>query len=300
MGNGEIKSTSFRSGIVTIIGATNSGKSTLVNALVEKPVSIVSDKPQTTRLRTVGVLNLPNAQILLQDTPGISQPRILFEEKLVQLALESLKGSDIILFLVDATQGFREWEQMILKHLKKVNSPTILAINKNDLVSQEKIEEMSRQARSFYPFHSILSISALLKVNLSDLINQILDLLPTGVPYYPEGMTSNLPENLQVSEFIREKILAHTYDEIPYSTAVVVEEIRKEEKTVYISATIYVEEPSQKKIIIGEKGKMLKLIGTESRLQLEQYYQKPVFLDLWVKVKKKWRRKEDFLKILGY
>ncbi|MFN4181750.1 MAG: GTPase Era [bacterium] len=300
MGNGEIKSPTFRSGIVTIIGATNAGKSTLVNALVDMPVSVVSDKPQTTRLRTVGILNLPHAQILLQDTPGITNPRILFEEKLVNLALESLKGSDVILFLLDATQGFREWENMILQHLKKVSLPTILAINKNDLVSRERIEELTSQARTLYPFHAILSISALLKVNLSDLIPLILDLLPPGVPYYPEGMTSNLPENLQVAEFIREKILAHTYDEIPYSTAVVVEEIRKEGKPVYISAIIYVEEPSQKKIVIGEKGKMLKLIGTESRKQLEQYYQKPVFLDLWVKVKKKWRRKEDFLKTLGY
>ena len=129
MGNGEINTIPFRSGVVTIIGATNSGKSTLVNALVDKPVSIVSDKPQTTRLRTVGILNLPNAQILLQDTPGISHPRILFEEKLVRLALESLKGSDAIIFLLDATQGFREWEDIILQHLKKISVPTILAIN---------------------------------------------------------------------------------------------------------------------------------------------------------------------------
>ncbi len=300
MGNRQVNSDSFRSGLVTIVGATNSGKSTLVNALIGKKISIVSEKPQTTRLQTIGVWNFPGAQILLQDTPGIVHPRILLEEKLIHLAFEALKGSDAILFLLDGTQGFRQWEEIILKHLRPLSIPVVLAINKMDLISPQKIQALQEETRNHYVFHEVIPISALHRLNLARLSEILHHLMPLNPPYYPPEYSSNLSHQLLAAETIREKILQHTYEEIPHSAAVVIDEFRQDEHKYYISAIIYVEEQSQRKILIGEKGKMAKIIGTEARKDLQKHFQKPIFLDLWVKVKKKWRRREDFLKALGY
>lgn len=290
----------FRSGIVAVIGGANVGKSTLVNALVGRKVAAVSDKPQTTRLRALGIKHDPRGQLILMDTPGITEPRILLEEKLVHQAFGAIREADVVLFLLDATKPIGPWEDAIFRRLPGLNSPVVLAVNKLDLVTPERLDRIRAEACGRFPFRHVHEISALRGDGLGALEGTLWDLLPEGPPYFPPGMTSSLPLPLQIGEIIREKVMCNTREEIPHAVAVSEVELIEEESRLRVNATLIVEHNSQKGILIGKGGSMLNLIGREAREDIENLVGRHVFLELWVKVKEKWRRREDFLKTLGF
>jgi GTP-binding protein Era len=289
----------MKSGFVAVAGKPNVGKSTLINALMKRKVVIVSDKPQTTRNRINCVLNTPEAQIVLVDTPGIHKPLHKFGEYMVKIAVNALKGQDLILFLIDPIDMVRESDLNIAKIIKEANIPTILVINKIDAATQEQIQEAERRIKTVLDENSNIiaefKISALTGNNLNELLEKIVEALPEGPQYYPEDMTTDRPLAFMISELIREKIFHLTSEEIPHSTAVVVEEITNKENLVYIRAEIYVERPSQKGIIIGQKGRMIKKIGMLARKDIENILDDKVYLDLYVKVKDKWRQKDSII-----
>ncbi|MBM7558630.1 GTPase Era [Marinitoga litoralis] len=287
----------MKSGFVAVAGKPNVGKSTLINALMKRKVVIVSDKPQTTRNRINCVLTTPEAQIVLVDTPGIHKPLHKFGEYMVKIAVNALKGQDLILFLIDPIDMVRESDLNIAKIIKESNIPTILVINKIDAATPQQIQEAENRIKPVLEDSIIAEykISALTGENLSELLEKIIEVLPEGPQYYPEDMTTDRPLAFMISEIIREKIFHLTSEEIPHSTAVVVEEITDKEDLVYIRAEIYVERQSQKGIIIGQKGRMIKKIGMLARKELEAILDDKVYLDLYVKVKDKWRQKDSII-----
>jgi len=290
----------FRSGIVVVLGATNTGKSTLVNALVGEKISIVSEKPQTTRLKTSAVLHLPDAQVVFVDTPGIVNPRLPVEQSLVNTAFQALPGADLVLFLIDATKGMGNWESLALKKLSSLSIPVFLLINKIDLIPENQWVAHEKSLSAFFPFQKTFLISALKGIHLHLLLQEIQSVLPEGPPYFPVGMKTDLPLPLQIAEIIREKVFELTKEEIPHSTAVMDVNAEDRGERMYISAILAVEQASQKKILIGKGGVMLKAIGSSARKDIEKLVGKPIYLELWVKVKKKWRQREDLLRSLGY
>lgn len=289
----------MKSGFVAVAGKPNVGKSTLINALMKRKVVIVSDKPQTTRNRVNCILNTSDAQIVLVDTPGIHKPLHKFGEYMVKIAINALKGQDLILFLIDPIDQVRESDLNIARIIKESKIPTILVINKIDAATPEQIEEAERRIKTeLDETDNIIAeykISALTGKNLSNLLQTIIENLPEGPQYYPDDMTTDRPLAFMISELIREKIFHLTEEEIPHSTAVVVEEITDKEDLVYIRAEIYVERQSQKGIIIGQKGRMIKKIGMLARKDIEALLDDKVYLDLYVKVKEKWRRKDSII-----
>ncbi|GAB6189652.1 GTPase Era [Marinitoga arctica] len=289
----------MKSGFVAVAGKPNVGKSTLINALMKRKVVIVSDKPQTTRNRVNCILNTQDAQIVLVDTPGIHKPLHKFGEYMVKIAINALKGQDLILFLIDPIDKVRESDLNIAKIIKESKIPTILLINKIDAATQEQIKEAERRIKTVLDENSNViaefKISALTGQNLSELLQTITENLPEGPQYYPEDMATDRPLAFMISELIREKIFHLTSEEIPHSTAVVVEEITNKEDLVYIRAEIYVERQSQKGIIIGQKGRMIKKIGMLARKDIEMLLDDKVYLDLYVKVKDKWRQKDSII-----
>lgn len=289
----------MKSGFVAVAGKPNVGKSTLINALMKRKVVIVSDKPQTTRNRVNCILNTSDAQIVLVDTPGIHKPLHKFGEYMVKIAINALKGQDLILFLIDPIDQVRESDLNIARIIKESKIPTILVINKIDAATPEQIEEAERRIKTELDETTNIiaeyKISALTGKNLSNLLQTIIENLPEGPQYYPDDMTTDRPLAFMISELIREKIFHLTEEEIPHSTAVVVEEITDKEDLVYIRAEIYVERQSQKGIIIGQKGRMIKKIGMLARKDIEALLDDKVYLDLYVKVKEKWRRKDSII-----
>ncbi|KAF2956725.1 GTPase Era [Marinitoga sp. 38H-ov] len=288
----------MKSGFVAVAGKPNVGKSTLINALLKRKVVIVSDKPQTTRNRINCVLTTPEAQIVLVDTPGIHKPLHKFGEYMVKIAVNALKGQDLILFLIDPIDMVRESDLNIAKIIKESNIPTILVINKIDAATPRQIQEAENRIKTVLNDDNIIAefkISALTGENLSELLEKIIEVLPEGPQYYPEDMTTDRPLAFMISEIIREKIFHLTSEEIPHSTAVIVEEITDKEDLIYIRAEIYVERQSQKGIIIGQKGRMIKKIGMLARKELEAILDDKVYLDLYVKVKDKWRQKDSII-----
>ncbi|SHF10612.1 GTP-binding protein Era [Marinitoga hydrogenitolerans DSM 16785] len=289
----------MKSGFVAVAGKPNVGKSTLINALMKRKVVIVSDKPQTTRNRVNCILNTQDAQIVLVDTPGIHKPLHKFGEYMVKIAVNALKGQDLILFLIDPIDKIRESDLNIAKIIKESKIPTILVINKIDSATPEQIKEAEERIKTVLDKNSNIiaefKISALTGENLSELLEKIIDTLPEGPQYYPEDMTTDRPLAFMISELIREKIFHLTSEEIPHSTAVVVEEITNKEDLVYIRAEIYIERQSQKGIIIGQKGRMIKKIGMLARKDIEMLLDDRVYLDLYVKVKDKWRQKDSII-----
>ncbi len=283
----------FKSGFVGILGRPNVGKSTLLNTLVQKKLAIVSDKPQTTRHRIRCVVNRPDAQIIFIDTPGFHKPKDALGKHLNKAVRKTMKEVDVILFVVDAFKGIGKGDHFIAAELKKIFTPCILLLNKIDLVRQNKLNEQMKLAKELNNF-KVFPISALKGINIDVLIDNLVELLPEGPKYYPEDMITDQPERLIAAEFIRETVVNLTYEEIPYSVAVDVEEISKREgkELVDIYATIYVERDSQKGIIIGEKGKLLKEIGKQARLNIQNLLGSQVNLQSHVKVRKKWRRDE--------
>lgn len=291
----------FKSGFVSIIGRPNVGKSTLLNLILGEKLAIISPKPQTTRNRILGIKNLPAGQIVFLDTPGIHQSPLKLNQAMVKTALATYHEVDVICFLIEAHRPDHEENEFVLKTLEKESKPIFLVINKIDLVGKDDLLPIMEKYSSRRPFAQIIPLSALLGDGVDILVNELWQILPAGPKYFPDDMVTDLPERFLVAELIREKVFKFTREEIPYATAVVVEEFKeKEEKNlIVIKATIQVERESQKGIIIGEKGRMLKEIGQRARAEIEALLGTKVFLELWVKVEKNWREDPRALRRLG-
>ena len=280
----------YKSGFVTVIGRPNVGKSTLINHIIGQKIAIMSDKPQTTRSRIQCVYSTEDVQIIFLDTPGIHKPKYKLGEYMLKAAEGTLKEVDVIFFVVDATEKFGGGENYIIERLKSTSKPVILVINKLDLIEREQSLPIIASYSDKYKFAAIVPISAMDGTNVEILLDEAKKLLPNGPQYYPANMVTDQPERLIIAELIREKVLHSTEDEVPHSIAVDIDEITKRDNgDNYIRATIYVERESQKGILIGKKGAMLKNIGQLSRPEIEMLLGTKVYLDLWVKVKKNWR-----------
>jgi GTP-binding protein Era len=293
-----MQSSAFKSGFVAIIGRPNVGKSTLMNTLLGEKISIISDKPQTTRNRIRGILTRPDAQLVFIDTPGIHKPLHRMNEVMVHAAVKTFSEVDVILFLVEATEKPGAGDKFILDSLAKVSTPVLLLINKVDLVRKEALLPLMQEYSTLRDFAEIIPVSAL-KDDLGGLIEAIVGRLPAGPKYFPEDQLTDQPERFVVSEIIREKIFELTKEEIPYSTAVMIEDMKEEPDLTRVNAVVYVERDSQKGIIIGKGGAMLKQIGTRAREDAEKLLGVKVFLQLWVKVKKGWREDDRMLRHIG-
>lgn len=291
----------YKSGFVAVVGRPNVGKSTLMNALLGQKVAIVSDKPQTTRNTIRGVLTLEHAQIVFLDTPGLHKPLHKLGEYMVKSAFQALEDVDLVLWLVEAGK-WTTADNHILEELSGVQQPVILVANKADQVSSAEQEAFLEQVAEKRTFAASLAVSALEGTNLDELIDLIVERLEEGPKYYPDDWLSDQPERFIVAEFIREELFLRTEQEVPHSIAVDVDEIKEdaEKNLLRIRATIYVERDSQKGIVIGQGGRMLKEVGTNARLQMERLLGARVHLELWVKVKKDWRNKPGALRELGY
>lgn len=288
----------FRSGFIAIVGRPNVGKSTLLNALLGEKIAIISDKPQTTRNRILGIVNARNGQLVFIDTPGIHKPMHKMNEYMVRTALATYNEVDVILMMVEANEQPGGGDRYIIDTLKDVKTPVFLLINKVDLVEKQTLLPLIRQYSELRPFAEIIPVSAL-RNDLGALLDLIMERMPEGPRYFPDDQLTDQPERFIVSELIREKIFELTKDEIPYSTAVVIEQMKEEPEITRITAVIYVERDSQKGILIGRGGAMLKQIGTLARHDAEKLLGAKIFLQLWVKVKKGWREDEQMLKNLG-
>lgn len=292
----------FRSGFVSIIGRSNVGKSTLLNKIIGEKIAIVSDKPQTTRNKILGVKNLPGIQVVFIDTPGIHKPRHKLNEYMVNTALSTLDEVDIIFFMIEAGELSGPGDRYIIGLLDKITKPVFLLINKIDIVQKDTLLPQIEEYRHLYKFEEIFPISALCGDNLDKLNESLKKYLSEGPQYFPEDIVTDQPVRFIASEIIREKIFQLTYHEIPYSIAVGIEDFQEAEdkNLILIRAIIYVERDSQKGIIIGKGGAMLKKVGQLAREELEAIMGIKVFLELWVKVKDKWQSDDTILKILGY
>ena len=291
----------FKSGFVAVVGRPNVGKSTLINALIDDKIVIVSDKAQTTRNRIVCVYTDEKKQIVFMDTPGIHKPKHKLGEFMVDQAVDSLREVEAVLFVVAANEKRGPGDNFVIEQLKKVNVPVFLILNKIDTMEKQDLLEAIVSYENSYPFEAVVPISAKEKDNIEEVVNLLEKHLPEGPKYFPDDMITDQPERLIISDIVREKILLQTHDEIPHAIAVDVDEMKtRDDGTTYVRATIYVERDSQKGIIIGKQGAMLKTIGRQARGDVERLLATKVFLDLWVKVKKDWRNKSGMLSELGY
>ncbi len=293
---------SFRSGFIAIIGRPNAGKSTLLNTILGEKVAIVSEKPQTTRNRIRGVKNLEGAQIVFVDTPGIHRPKGLLNEFMVREALKSLKDVDGVVYLVEATRGIDQVEEYIIASLERLKAPVILCINKVDVVEKPRVLPLIDEYSKRYRFTEIVPISALKGEGVEEILEIVSGLLPEGPKYFPEDILTDQPERFVVSEIIREKVFIYTRQEIPYATAVFIEEFKEDtgKNLVSIKAAINVERDSQKGIIIGKGGKMIKTIGSAARADIERLLGVKVYLELFVRVQKEWTKSLRSLREFGY
>lgn len=297
---------SFRSGFIALVGRPNVGKSTLLNRVVGEKIAIISDKPQTTRNRILGVKHLPDAQMVFFDTPGILRPKFKLNDRMVKIAMETIREVDLVFFLVEAEPRPKPpfigpGDKAILKMLEGIKTPILLVMNKIDLVKKEALLPLIDAFAQALAFSEVVPISALKGENVDHLVSVSREHLPEGEPMFPEDTLTDQPIRFIASELVREKILQKTHEEIPHSVAVSVENFKEDsvKNLVSIQATIFVERDSQKGILIGRKGQMLKEVGTEARQDLEALLGVKVFLDLWVKVKKDWRGNEGFLTEMG-
>jgi len=288
-----------KSGFVNIVGNPNVGKSTLMNALVGERISIITSKAQTTRHRIMGIVNGEDFQIVYSDTPGVLKPNYRLQESMRKFSNSALTDADVLLYVTDVFDSNEKNEDFV----EKVNenpAHLILIINKIDLINQEKLEVLVDKWKALFPRAEIIPVSALEKFNVIPLFNRIKDLLPESPPFFEKDQLTDKPARFFVNEIIREKILMHYDKEIPYAVEVVVEQFQEDDKLIRINAVINVERDSQKGIIIGHGGKSLKKVGTEARIDLEAFFEKKVFLELFVKVEKDWRNKELKLRGFGY
>lgn len=296
----ENKEKKFKSGFVNIIGNPNVGKSTLMNALVGERLAIITAKAQTTRHRIMGIVGGEDFQIVYSDTPGILRPSYKLQESMMGFVRGALKDADVILYVTDTVEKGDEASEEIVEKIRLSAIPTIVVINKIDLSNQQGLESLVELWHQRLPEARIIPVSALEGFNISGVFDNIMELLPEGAPYYEEGTLTDRPMRFFASEIIREKIFLNYDKEIPYSVEIAIEEYREEPTIDRISAVIYVARDSQKGIIIGRKGEMLKKVGTAARLELEKFVGKKIFLQLHVKVDENWRNSSRGLKRFGY
>ena len=289
----------FHSGFVAVIGRPNVGKSTLVNRLVGQKVAIVSDKPQTTRNRILAVVNRPQGQAVLFDTPGIHKPMHRMNERMVQAALKSLGQVEVAVWLIDVTEPYGPGDRYVRDILKRAGKPVILGINKIDAVPKQRILPAIEQYRHLLDFADVVPLSGLTGENADVLLGRMLAHLPPGERLYPDDFLTDQPERFFVAEMVREQILRLTREEIPYATGVMIDSFTEESGLVRIEASILVERETQKGIVIGHGGSMLKAVGTEARKEIEAFLDARVFLGLFVKVREKWRDNPRVLDEMG-
>jgi GTPase len=292
----------YQSGFVSLVGAPNVGKSTLLNAMLGQKISIISPKPQTTRHRLLGVKHAGWGQIIFLDTPGIFSATSLLDKSLVQAALTTLREVNLILVLIEPFPGRAQLPEALVSPLQAMDTPVFLLINKVDLVRKKDLLPIMETGARLFPFKEIIPISALNRDGLDLLEKKIREMLPEGPAYFPEDMITDLPEQFLVEELIREKVFRLTSEEVPYAVAVTVDSFRRREDKplIHIQATIHVERDSQKGILIGKGGLLLKKIGQSARASIEPLVGSQVFLELWVRVEKNWRKDPRFIKRFGY
>ena len=292
----------FKSGYISILGRPNVGKSTLFNRLLGEKMAIVAETSQTTRNRILGIINVEGGQLIFLDTPGIHKGKTELNQRMVKTALASGQDADVLLYLIEAPSPLIEKDRQMIDSLKGSRGVPFLVINKIDRVKKEVLLPIMDHYRRLHPFEKILPISATSGDGVDLLLEEILKVLPESPPYYPEDVITDQTERFLVSEIIREKVIRHCYQEIPYSTAVTIEAFqeRSEKNLVVIKGTIHVEKSSQRKIIIGKEGQMLRKIGEAARKEMETILGKGVFLELWVNVEKNWTHDPRALNRLGY
>lgn len=289
-----------KSGFVAVVGRPNAGKSTLINALVGAKVSIVTAVPQTTRNRILGILHRPGAQIVFMDTPGIHRPLSRLNERMMAFVRQALAERDLALLIVDASVGFGKGDEFALELLKEYAPPSILLLNKIDVIAKPRLLPLMDRYAKRYEFEEIIPISAKTGDGLEELIRAIVPRLPEGPPLFPPDFYTDQPERFLAAEIIREKVIRHTRQELPYVTAVFIESFEESDSLTRIYSTIVVEKESQKPIVIGAGGKQIKQIGMESRQELEKLFPPKVFLDLQVKVEPHWRDNRRMVAALDY
>jgi GTP-binding protein Era len=291
----------FRSGFVSIIGRPNAGKSTLLNALVGEKLAIVTRKPQTTRNRIQGIVNVerkgkrPAGQVVLVDTPGVHKPINSLNRRMMKEVYDALEGCDLLLLIVDAHAKFGTGDQFVLDIAKKTGQPAFLLLNKIDAVEKQKLLPLIEQYRALHDFADVIPISALKREGLDMLLDAVVKALPEGPRYFPKDQVTDQPERFLVAELIREQVLLATEQEVPYATTVLIEQYEEGARLTRIAAAIYCERDGQKAILIGKQGANLKKIGTAARLQIQALLNTKVFLELFVKVRAGWRDSRDFV-----
>lgn len=296
-----MKKQAFKSGFVAIIGRPNVGKSTLMNQVIGQKIAIMSDKPQTTRNKIHGVYTSDNQQIVFLDTPGIHKRQSKLGDYMNQTALNTLSEVEAALFLIDASEGMGGGDRYIAEQLKNIRTPVILVMNKIDKIEPEALLPLIEEYRKLHDFAEIVPVSAKHGNNVSTLLEQLGKYLPEGPQYYPDDQVTDHPEQFVCAELIREKILQMTREEVPHSIAVTIEDMKVQDNgVVYISAVIFVERDSQKGIIIGKQGALLKEVGKRARHDIQNLLGSKIFMDLWVKVKKDWRNQDRVLRDLGF
>jgi GTPase len=291
----------FKSGFIGIIGRPNVGKSTLFNAIIGEKISIIANKPQTTRNKITGIKNLPDAQLIFLDTPGIHKAKNPLNRAMVRTARDSFNDADILLMLVEANSTVHSQDIFLIEGLAEINVPVFLVINKIDLIEKNLLLPLIDKFRTLYNYQEIFPVSAVKGDGLTDLLETIKNNLPEGPQYFAEDTFTDASERFIAAEFIREKIMLLTSQEVPYATAVEIDTFKENEENnlIRISATITVEKDSQKAIMIGKKGSMLKNIGTQARLEMENLFDSKVFLELFVRVKKDWTSSDKMLQEFG-
>ena len=295
------KQGAFKSGYVSIIGEPNVGKSTLLNAMMGEKLAIVTPKPQTTRNQITGIVTTDEHQIVFLDTPGVLNPKYRLHSRMLKVAYKALKDADLILYMIDANHLATQVEERIFAAIKKGGQKAILVINKIDLVPKLAILPIIAKYKEGSLFAEIVPISAKTGDGVSQLRERIINYLPEGQLYFPDDQISDLPVRFFVAETIREKIFLKTQQEIPYASSVIITEFKQRTNgTVYIGATVYLERSSQKRILIGKGGNMIKIIGQLARIEIQKFLNASVYLDLHVSVKEDWRRDEQKLEDMGY
>lgn len=296
----------FRSGFVSIIGRPNAGKSTLLNALVGEKLAIVTHKPQTTRDRIQGIVNLKKqgrrqpGQIIFIDTPGIHKPLDALNKRMMQEVQDALSTADLILLMIDVSQKFGTGDEFALEMVSRAKTKKFLVLNKIDMVEKGKLLPLIQHYSELAKFDEVIPISAAKRDGLEDLLTAVVNALPEGPKYFAEDQITDQPERFIVAEFIREQVLIQTSEEVPYASGVIIERFEEGEKLVKIAAAIFVEREGQKAILIGKQGAMLKSIGTRARMQIERFLAKKVFLELFVKVRSGWRDSRQFVEGLDW
>lgn len=295
----EKKEQTHRSGFVNIVGNPNVGKSTLMNLLVGERVSIITSKAQTTRHRIMGIVNTPELQIVYSDTPGVLRPNYKLQESMLEFSESALGDADVLLYVTDTVET-ADKNEFFLERVRGVKCPVLLLINKVDLTTQSELEALVERWHQELPEAEIIPLSALNNFNVQPLKKRIESLIPPSPPYFEKDALTDKPARFFVTEIIREKILLYYQKEIPYSVEVVVESFKEEDERIHIQALIVVERDSQKGIIIGHRGVAIKKVGTMARRDMERFFEKKIFLELFVKVEKDWRNRDKILRAYGY